>query len=302
MHLPFALLLLLLSLAACESDAVVDPSTTGDDTADTADTTTTDPPTGGGPFPDPTSEPTTTVDPTDDPPPQCAAVEPVSEPDFPGKMATRVCQQRTACGCASATCTVDVAAALSDMATWSKGQALTYDPDCAAALYARADAVACDDQVTAASQGCASCNIYRGPRTAAQACDTNPYALYASQCAADLACAPSSMQCALAVLPEAALGQLCFSGGAAVARCSAGSLCDSGGSGTCVQAPAAGEPCFGLFACEAGMWCDDNVRCQPQKATGEPCTGLLECRSLECKAGACASTPWICRPPWSAGA
>jgi hypothetical protein len=273
--------------------------------------TTVDPPTGGGPFPGPTSDPpTTTEDPTatdpttEDPtaPALCDAAEPVAEPDFPAAMATRVCERRGMCGCAGATCTIDVAAALSDMATWSKGQGLAYDPDCAATLFARAEAIACADQITAIEEGCTSCNIYRGARPPGEACETNAYALYASQCAAGLACSPGTDVCTTTDFPVVALGDPCFVAMTTIARCPDGALCDSDGSGACVVAPDPGEPCFAGTRCASGQWCDGNGLCRLQKATGEPCDSLLECHSLECTANVCASTPWICRPQWSAGA
>lgn len=319
MHrLPFALLL---TLAACSDDMIVDPSTTGaTDTAAATDTTsgpvvTTDKPTSGGPFPGPTSDPptSTTVDPTatdpttedpttEDPtgPALCDIVTPIAEAEFPGAMATRVCQQRSACGCASATCTVDVAAALSDMATWSKGQQLTYDADCAATLFARAEAIACDDQVSAIEQGCTSCNIYRGTRPPNEACDVNAYALYATQCTAKLGCSPGTGTCAFTDLPVVGLGEQCFAG-TTTARCQDDALCDIAGGGTCVPAPAVGDPCF-AGKCASGQWCDANQLCRLQKSTGEACTSPLECHTFECSANVCVSTPWICRPQWSAGA
>lgn len=298
------LILAALALLACEGD-VVDP-TTGDTTAPDPDTTTTttdptvDPPTSNGPFPDPSSDPT--VDPTEDPPPPlCTAPEPVTEAEFPAAMATRVCQRRNACGCASPTCTVDVAAALSDMATWSKGQQLTFDPDCAAILFARAAAIVCDDQVTAIEEGCGSCNVYHGARMPGEACDLNAWALYASQCAADLACSPVQQVCTGVELGVAGIGEFCFIDGTTIARCPDNALCDSGGSGQCQLAPPPGEPCLN-GACGGADFCNPNNICRPKKTTGEPCDSLLECHSLECTANVCASTPWICRPPWSAGA
>lgn len=305
---------LLLTVLACGDDMIVDPSTSNTtesttEAATTDSTTTPTTPTSGGPFPGPTSDPpTTTEDPTatdpttEDPtaPALCDAAEPVAEADFPSAMATRVCQRRGMCGCAGATCTIDVAAALSDMATWSKGQMLTYDPDCAATLFARAEAIACDDQITAIEEGCTSCNIYRGARPPGQPCDLNSYALYATQCAAGLACGLADQVCVTTEFPMAALGEPCFAG-MTIARCPADGVCDAGGSGVCVPAPAVDEPCFAGTACAAGQFCDPNAVCRPQKTVGEPCTSLLECHSLECTANVCTSTPWICRPQWSAG-
>ena len=307
---------LLLTVLACGDDMIVDPSTSNTtesttEAATTDSTTTPTTPTSGGPFPGPTSDPpTTTEDPTatgtttEDPtaPALCDAAEPVAEADFPSAMATRVCQRRGMCGCAGATCTIDVAAALSDMATWSKGQMLTYDPDCAATLFARAEAIACDDQITAIEEGCTSCNIYRGARPVDQACDTNAYSLYASQCAAGLACSPGTDVCTTTDFPVVGLGDPCFIAMTTVARCPDDALCDSAGTGACVPAPGPGEPCFAGTRCAAGQWCDGDGLCRLQKAEGAPCTSLIECHSLECTDNVCASTPWICRLQWSAGA
>lgn len=309
--MPRLLITCLVLITACEGDVVDPTATSPESTTEPADTTTTtdptiDPPTTAGPFPGPTSDPTsdpTTGDPTTgDPtaPALCDAMEPIAEADFPSAMATRVCKNRNACGCASPTCTVDVATGLSDMATWSKSQTLNFDADCAAALYARADAIACDDQITAIEEGCASCNIYRGARPPGQPCDLNSYALYATQCAPGLACGLADQVCVTTEFPTVALGEPCFAG-MTIARCPADGVCDAGGSGLCVPAPAVNEPCFAGTACAAGQFCDPNAVCRPQKTVGEPCTSLLECHSLECTANECTSTPWICRPQWSAG-
>jgi hypothetical protein len=304
-----------LALLACEGDVVDPTATTPESTTEPQGTTTTtdptvDPPTTAGPFPGPTSDPTgdptsdpTTGDPTtEDPtaPALCDAMEPIAEAEFPSAMATRVCTNRNACGCASPTCTVDVATGLSDMATWSKSQQLGFDADCAAALYARADAIACDDQITAIEEGCASCNVYRGARPPGQACDLNSYALYATQCASGLACGLADQVCVTTEFPTVALGEPCFAG-MTIASCPADAVCDAGGSGVCVPAPAVNEPCFAGTRCAAGQFCDPNAVCRPQKTAGEPCASLLECHSLECTNNVCTSTPWICRPQWSAG-
>lgn len=318
---------LLLGLAACGDDMIVDPSTSAESTAGPTATTDLPTTTGGGPFPStdptftttddptttttpPTTSPTSTTDTTTDTPDTdttdtdgdlCGGAEFLTEAEFPGKMATRVCAQRSACGCASPTCTVDVAAALSDMSTWSKSQMLEYDDLCAAFLYNRAQTVACDDQITAAEQGCAPCQVYRGFLAPGNACELNQYGLYATQCGTGLACGPNA-ECAVTELPLVGAGDQCFTGTTIIARCPEFTLCNASGNGLCVPAPAPGEPCFNGTACSIGQFCDDAGLCQLQRPPGEPCDSPLQCHSLECTQNVCTSTPWICRPPWSAGA
>jgi hypothetical protein len=109
-----------------------------------------------------------------------------------------------------------------------------------------------------------------------------------ARCDATSWCDPGSHMCRphADLAPEAAS---CGVSDAGTTLCAFGLTC--GTSGTCVKAPAEGQPCTEV--CAGGMLCVGGT-CKPYPKPGEPCTGMCESDSTcEYETKICVANTWV---------